>query len=289
VRDQNGGRLADVTVQLQSQQLNLLQSVQTDEKGFYQFTDLDQGYDYTVQPSRDGYSIAPASQLFNNLSSDQTADFTATPLNCAYTLSATGQHFNANAGSGFFNVTAIQGCSWRVRISDLWVDSFTTDGDGSATLSYYVQANETHAARSASINIGGQVYSITQDAAPDACQYTVTPSQTIFGPGGGQASAQVSVANGCEWRARSNDFWINITSGSGDRGDGTVTFTVGGNGGPAKTGSIIIAGQTISIQQQGAAEAAERAAMLLSTSSLKSADLFLRQPYERLFARPPVK
>jgi subtilisin family serine protease len=282
VRDPNGGRLAGVNVQLQSQQINLLQSVQTDEKGFYQFTDLVQGYDYTLQPSLDGYSLAPASQNINDLSGDQTADFTATPLNCTYSLSAASQHFSANAGSGFFNVTANQGCSWRVRISDSWIDSYSTEGDGNATVTYYVEVNPAHTARNGNISVGGQTFNITQDAAPESCQYTVTPSQTSFGPAGGQANVQVNVANGCEWRARSNDFWITITSGSGDRGNGVVSFTVGGNGGPAKTGSMTIAGQTVTIEQQGASEGFGQAAMLSEMNTMQSAGLFLSQPYQRL-------
>jgi hypothetical protein len=255
VMDGSGGRLANVTVQLNCQQLNMLQSVQTDEKGFFQFSDLMPGYDYMVQASLSGYSLAPASQAINGLSSDQSVNFTATPDTCAYSLSVSGQHFSASAGSGFFNVNALQGCSWRVRISDSWIDSYSTEGNGSATIAYYVQANETHTPRSATITVGGEVFSITQDAAPETCQYQLTPSQTSFGAEGGQGSVQVSVANGCEWRARSNDFWITITSGSGDRGNGVVSFTVGGNGGAAKTGSITIAGQTVNIQQDGAGAA----------------------------------
>jgi hypothetical protein len=229
----------------------MLQSVQSDEKGFFEFVNLSPGYDYTLQASLDGYSFTPASQLVSNLNADQSVSFTATPVNCTYTLSATSQHFSASANSGFFNITANQGCGWRSRISDPWVDSYSTDGNGSATFTYYVEVNQTHAPRSATINIAGQVYTITQDAAPDACQYVLTPSRTNFGPEGGQASVQVSVANGCEWRAKSNDFWITITSGSGERGNGTVSFTVGGNGGPEKSGTMTIAGQTVTIQQQG--------------------------------------
>jgi hypothetical protein len=259
VLDESGGRLANVTLQLQCPQLNILQSVQTDEKGFFQFNNLQPGYDYTLLPSLDGYSFAPASQIVSNLTADQSVSFTASPGTCSYSLSATAQHFSASAGSGFFNVTANQGCSWRVRISDSWIDSYSTEGNGSATVTYYVQANERHTPRSATINIGGQILNITQDAAPESCQYQLTPSQTSFGAEGGQGSVQVSVTNGCEWRARSNDFWISITSGSGDRGNGVVTFTVGGNGGEAKAGSITIAGQTITIQQAGVGSAPIRA------------------------------
>jgi WD40 repeat protein len=252
VTDELGDRLPNVSVQVQNQQYRLLMSVRTDEKGFYEVPNLPGGYDYTVQTLLDGYSFSPSTQITRSLDGDRTLDFTAAPVDCSCSLSAMGQHFNASAGSGFFSITTPQGCPWKVRISDAWINSYSSDGNGSATVTFYVEVNETHSARSGLISIGDESFSVTQDAAPDVCQYNVTPLRTSFRPEGGTGSVQVSVTNGCEWRARSNDFWITITSGSGASGNGLVNFNVGGNGGEAKTGSLTIAGQTITIEQEGA-------------------------------------
>jgi subtilisin family serine protease len=285
VRDENGGKLENVTVRLLDRTGALLQSVQTGEKGSYQFSNLPQGYDYVVDAALSNYSFSPQSQSVSDLSADLSLDFTATPQSCNFSLSSAGQHFGPSAGSGFFNVTVSQGCDWKVRISDDWVGSFRSDGDGNGTVPFYVEVNTTHTARSATIDVGGQIFSITQDAASAACQYSVTPSQTVFGPQGGSGSVQVSVAGGCEWRARSNDFWIVITSGSGSSGSGVVTFNVGGNGGPMKSGTMTIAGQTVTIQQEGATgvQPAPGGVMQGETGSVERAQQFLLQSYESIF------
>ncbi|MDQ4123356.1 MAG: carboxypeptidase regulatory-like domain-containing protein [Acidobacteriota bacterium] len=49
----------------------------TDANGFYQFTNLTEGGNYTVTPSRPHYIITPQSQTFNGLTGDVSADFTA--------------------------------------------------------------------------------------------------------------------------------------------------------------------------------------------------------------------
>lgn len=286
VLDQEGGGLPDVTVQVQCPQQNMSQTVQTDERGNYQFTGLPQGYSYTVQSSLAGYSFTPTSQTINNMSASQTTDFTAAPLTCAYALSDASQHFSAGAGSGFFTLTTQQGCYWRLSSSVDWISSFSSDGYTGTTISYYVESNPTHNPRGGSIVVGGQTFSITQDAAPDSCQYTVTPLEASFSPEGGQGSVQVNVSAGCEWRARSNDFWLTVTSGSGDRGDGTVTYTVSGNGGAAKTGTLTIAGQIVTVQQAGSGAVSD-ALLRAEGNPLDASEFSVPRQYRELLGLEP--
>src|SRR5262249_14505612 len=53
----------------------------------------------------------------------------------------------------------------------------------------------------------------------------------------------------CPWRASSNASWITITSGSSSSGTGNVNYTVAGNSGAARQGTITIAGLTFTINQ----------------------------------------
>jgi hypothetical protein len=55
-------------------------SVATSGNGNYSFTGLAAGGTYTVTPSLTGYTFTPPSQVFSNLSADQTANFTATAV-----------------------------------------------------------------------------------------------------------------------------------------------------------------------------------------------------------------
>ena len=49
----------------------------TASDGFYAFTDLDGGGNYTVTGSKDGYALAPLSKVFNDLGTDIVANFQA--------------------------------------------------------------------------------------------------------------------------------------------------------------------------------------------------------------------
>jgi len=61
-----------------------LTSVLTENDGSYQFSRLLQGGTFTVTASKPHFTMAPVSQTFNNLNSDQVLNFTATATNAAF-------------------------------------------------------------------------------------------------------------------------------------------------------------------------------------------------------------
>jgi hypothetical protein len=68
-------------------------------------------------------------------------------------------------------------------------------------------------------------------------------------PAGGSNSVQVVADEGCAWTAKSNVEWITITRGASGTGDGMVTYTAEPNAGPARTGTLTIAGSTVTVTQ----------------------------------------
>jgi hypothetical protein len=85
----------------------------------------------------------------------------------------------------------------------------------------------------------------------DACSFSIMPTSQNFANSAGMSSVNVTSATGCEWIATSNDAWIVITSGSSGDGNGTVNYSVAANSGPARMGTITIAGQTFTVTQDG--------------------------------------
>jgi len=86
-----------------------------------------------------------------------------------------------------------------------------------------------------------------------ACTYALSIGPTIDGyPTGGTFSAGVTAPSGCSWTAVSSATWIHITAGNSGSGTGTVTFAADANPAPARTGTIVIAGQTITFNQSSA-------------------------------------
>jgi hypothetical protein len=112
----------------------------------------------------------------------------------------------------------------------------------------------------------GKVYAGTQNSLavygllPTNCTYTVTPGPQSFtaATGTGSISVQSSAAD-CTWTGTSNASWMQVTAGASGAGSGTVTFTVQGNAGGARSGSLIVGGQTITITQGGAIDTASPA------------------------------
>jgi hypothetical protein len=96
------------------------------------------------------------------------------------------------------------------------------------------------------------------------CTFTLHPSSFSFQSAGGTGAVTLgSQATGCAWAARSNDAFITITSGSAGNDNGTVTFIVAANAGSARSGTLTIAGQTVTVNQT-----APDCAYTLSTTSI---------------------
>jgi hypothetical protein len=87
------------------------------------------------------------------------------------------------------------------------------------------------------------------------CAYVVTPTAQHFPYQGGAGNVVVNTQSGCSWTALSNAPWITITSGSSGSGNGSTTYTVAVNSGPARISTLIVAGQTVTITQEAGPQA----------------------------------
>jgi len=82
------------------------------------------------------------------------------------------------------------------------------------------------------------------------CAATVTPTSSTVGSDGGTATLTVTASAGCAWTAVSNVNWITVTSGTSGTGNGVVTYLVAATtGGVTRTGTLLVAGQTVTITQ----------------------------------------
>jgi len=86
----------------------------------------------------------------------------------------------------------------------------------------------------------------------DCSQLTASPTSFIFSSGGGSGTIFVNNPQGCSWTANTFYPWIFITN----QFNGNVSFSVAGNSGPPRGGTITIdvggiSWATIQISQQG--------------------------------------
>ena len=188
---------------------------------------------------------------------DVHARITQDAAPCQYDLSSTRQVVPSSGGSGSITVSATAGCAWSARTDETWIAiTAGATGTGSGTVSFTAAPNPG-GSRSASLVIAGQSVTISQDTVepppPNCSSYTVSP-RTISVSAAVTEGLSVSVtANaGCEWTASSNTAWISVTGRTSGSGAGTVTFSVASNSGASRTGTLTIAGQTVTITQAAA-------------------------------------
>jgi hypothetical protein len=68
-----------------------------------------------------------------------------------------------------------------------------------------------------------------------------------------QVAIQVTADAGCNWVASSSTRWIAIVSGGSGTGNGSMQVAISANTGGVRTGTITVAGRTITIEQAGVA------------------------------------
>ncbi|HME07919.1 MAG TPA: putative Ig domain-containing protein [Bryobacteraceae bacterium] len=101
------------------------------------------------------------------------------PQSCSYSLSATSQNVSASAASGSVNVLASAGCSWTAVSNAPWIGiSSGATGIGNGPVGFNVSANTTGFARSGTLIIAGQTFTVSQSASATS-GLSITTSATL--------------------------------------------------------------------------------------------------------------
>jgi hypothetical protein len=88
----------------------------------------------------------------------------------------------------------------------------------------------------------------------DSCSYQLSQTSRNSPAAGEGVTVNVTAPAGCGWAATSNASFISISSGADGSGNGAVTFSVSANPGSlSRTGTLTIAGQTLTVTQGGVA------------------------------------
>ena len=83
-----------------------------------------------------------------------------------------------------------------------------------------------------------------------SCAYTVSPlSFTALATSGGNLVASIQTASGCAWAVQNLPAWITFAGNALNSGPGSVTLVAASNTGPARSGTVSIAGFTVPVTQ----------------------------------------
>ncbi len=135
-------------------------------------------------------------------------------------------------------------------------------------IGYSFTANDTASPRTAHVTVLGQSIPVTQaGSAPNV----VGTTALLKGPAAG--SDTVLIGGTLPWTATANDAWLH-TSSSGT-GNGTAIFTCDANTGATRSGTLTIAGQTVTITQAGSTYSAATKVGTLVTGTNHPYDIAL--------------
>lgn len=195
---------------------------------------------------------------------------------CTFNVSPRDPSVGAEAGSLTVSVTALSGCAWTAATGEPWVHvSEGATGSGNGTVRLTIDAN-SGADRVAHVRVGDQDVNITQAAgsipapapipppapapapspppppapAPQPCRYTLSATMRTMTEAGGPDTVAVETTNGCAWTAKSNTPWLTIVKGTSGTHSDVVTYSATPNTGVARSGTLTIAGQTVTVTQR---------------------------------------
>jgi hypothetical protein len=177
--------------------------------------------------------------------------------NCAYSVSPTRKTVAASGEALTLTVTAASGCAWTASSTTAWITIATGEnGSGNGFVRVAVSPN-SGGARSANLNVAGQTVTLDQPEAPapppPTCSYSIAPTSRSAGRDETVITLAVTAPSNCSWTAASQAGWITVTDGGSGSGTGSVRLIVATNNGPPRSGTVAIAGQTFTVQQDGLA------------------------------------
>jgi hypothetical protein len=172
---------------------------------------------------------------------------------CTYSVSPLNVSVPSTGTNASILVITGSSCAWTATSTVVWIT--VTSGaamTGLGSSNYTVAPNTTGAARSGTLVVAGQTVTITQAA--NSCTYSVSPTTVSAPATGNNASIAVTTGSSCAWTAASTVAWITITSGASMAGLGSTNYTVAPNTtGAVRSGTLIVAGQTVTITQAATA------------------------------------
>ncbi len=128
-----------------------------------------------LEPEKTYYFAATAYSSTGE-ESDYSAEVVYTaPASCSFSLSPASQVYSSCGGSGILTVLTGSACSWTVAGGSTWLYvTAGSSGVGPGSVSFNVAANAGNVSRTASLTIGGQIFTVTQSGYSSS--YTISAS-----------------------------------------------------------------------------------------------------------------
>jgi hypothetical protein len=206
-------------------------------------------------PANTGSFILPSSGTYiievTSFGASVTGTYTVRlteSMPCNYMISPASRSFSTSGGNGSIAVTAAAGCNWTAVSNSSWISIISgATGSGNGTVNYNVAQNNSSSPRTGTINVQGQIHTVTQSG---GCNYSLSQGSVSVTATGGQESVAVSAPSTCTWKATIDVQWITFLSSDNGTGNGMIRFFVRENQTTAsRKGTLTIADQLFSVFQ----------------------------------------
>jgi trimeric autotransporter adhesin len=178
---------------------------------------------------------------------------------CAYGVEPLSLVASSQGSEAVLTIATHEGCVWSAVSQVPWIAVVAgATGAGSGVVTLAIESNATPP-RQGTVSVAGQTVTIDQVS---GCTYAVAPATVSLPAAASDASVSLAAGAGCAWGAVSLSPWVTLLSSPSGVGSATVSFRAAANIGPARTGSLVVEGQVVTVQQ------AEGCTYALSTTSL---------------------
>ncbi len=184
------------------------------------------------------------------------------PEPCTFTIVPGTASYPSAGGSGDVVVTASAAtCAWTATSAAPWlVIQGAAGGTGSGRITYTVANHTATTDRVGTLSVAGFTVTVTQAAAPPPpCTFTVSPLElNVALLGAANLEVRIETAATCAWTAASQANWITINGAASGTGTGSIRVSVGASLLTGRSGTLLVAGQTVAVTQTGLLGAREQ-------------------------------
>ena len=198
------------------------------------------------------YAVSPSSTITNRTGTLTIAGipYVVTQLSRSVTVTGGPFGFGPDGGLGSFNIASENSAAWTVVNSNSWI-TIASGGSGTSpgTCMFVVSPyGSPLVQRTGFLQVGTVAIVISQSG------YTasVSPLINIAAANGGAQSVTVAVPAGAIWSAIAQVPWITVIGGQSQSGSGNLTYIISGNAGGTRSGTIVVAGQVVTVTQNSA-------------------------------------
>ena len=178
---------------------------------------------------------------------DQGVQISQAGQPCGFRLSSTRETVAASGERRTVHVDSSSAqCQWSATSDVPWItiiDGRTRSGSGDL---HFEAAAVTGPPRTGTITIAGQRVDVEQGT---GCTYTTAVAALNVGAEGGTSEVPVSAPPGCTWKTESQAAWITVVKGESASGSGSAVVRVEATAGPPRSGTIVVAGRTVTVTQ----------------------------------------